>query len=168
MITDVFASQATFRVLLDALSHPGRLVPLPAGVPGDMPPALAVPLALADLGRSVAVVGTDAARWSAHLQATLGCRVVEPHDADEVVALDAATPALVRSLRLGSALAPEDGCRLTLGCARLQRGGRGAVDLTIRGPGIAHIALVGIDGVDPPVLRALVDANSDFPAGVDT
>ncbi|MCI0584530.1 MAG: phosphonate C-P lyase system protein PhnH, partial [Chloroflexi bacterium] len=40
--------------------------------------------------------------------------------------------------------------------------------LTIRGPGIAHIAMVGIDGVDPPVLRALVDANSDFPAGVDT
>ena len=163
---DTFVSQRTFRVLLDALAHPGRLLELPeeAWAPG-LPAALAVPLALADIGQRVAVVGADVARWAEHLSGATSCALVEPADADEVVVLDHATPALVASLRRGTPLSPERGCRLVLACTSLGPGG--PVRLGLRGPGVATSAELGVAGIDAGVFVALAEANLAFPTGVD-
>jgi alpha-D-ribose 1-methylphosphonate 5-triphosphate synthase subunit PhnH len=162
---DTFASQRTFRALLEALAHPGRIVPLPAQVTGEAPPALAVPLALADLGQAVAVVGTDARRWAERLSDTTSCSIGAAAEADQVVVLDGATAALVGSLRRGTPLAPEQGCRLTLGCATL---GEGDLRLGLEGPGVADRTEVLVSGVPAEVIEALVAANASFPAGIDT
>ena len=166
MIADVFTSQATFRVLLDVLAHPGRVRRLPDGAPGDgVPAALAVPLALADLGQSVAVVGAGAPRWSDHLVTAVSCRIAAPRDADQVVVLDGADPELVLSLRRGDALAPERGCRLALACDAL---GAGALELALRGPGVPATASLRVGGLRADVATAIAEANRHFPAGVDT
>jgi alpha-D-ribose 1-methylphosphonate 5-triphosphate synthase subunit PhnH len=162
---DTFASQRAFRVLLAAFAAPGRVQPVWGRLPDDTPPALVVPLALADLSQSVAVVGPGADRWAAGVAAATGCRVLSPPEADLVVALGEATPALVTSLRRGDALAPERGCRFTLACRTV---GRGPVRLTLSGPGIADRTVVRVDGPTAEVFVALGVANRAFPAGIDT
>ena len=161
---DTFASQRTFRALLDALAHPGRRIALPDGA--GTPPALLVPLALADLGQRVAVVGADVARWAEHLSGATSCALAEPADADQVVVLDGATADLVDSLRRGTALAPEEGCRLVLACQAL--GSDGDVGLELRGPGVDGRTQVHVDGISTDVFTAIRAANASFPAGIDT
>lgn len=164
------ASQAVFRVLLDALAHPGRVLPLPPDLLADraLPPALIVPLALADLSQSVAVTGAGADRGARLVATATSCRLAEPDAADQVVVLDGASPALVATLRRGSAMAPEEGCRLALACRALHAGGGGDVTIDLRGPGVEDTGAVGVDGIDAAVVAALAEANADFPAGVDT
>jgi len=162
---DTFTSQRTFRALLTACAHPGRLVTLPDEVLTTRPAPLAVPLALADLGHRVAVVGTDSDRWGAHLTAATSCPLVPAEHADLVVVLDGPTASLVGTLRRGSALAPEQGCRLVVACTL---DGDGGVSLALRGPGVPSVTNVRVGGVPRDVFEALADANRGFPAGIDT
>jgi alpha-D-ribose 1-methylphosphonate 5-triphosphate synthase subunit PhnH len=194
---DTFASQRTFRVLLEALAHPGRIVTLPTEArptearpteallvessAADRPPALVVPLALADREEHVAVVGGAAERWSQDLVTATSCGLADPAYADQVVVLDGADAELVGSLRVGTPLAPEQGCRLVLSAtalgARLRRDPRlddpgtsihPVTTLTLRGPGVETSATVEVGGIDPGVFAALAAANAAFPAGIDT
>ncbi|MBA2497966.1 MAG: phosphonate C-P lyase system protein PhnH [Acidimicrobiia bacterium] len=175
---DTFESQGTFRVLLDTLARPGRVRTLPTGVPRPpAPAALAVPLALADLGQRVAVVGDEngglidgvAGRWAAMVRDATSCAIVRIEEADLVVVLAGAAEAdLIERLRRGSPLAPEQGCRLVLACDRLVAGSPGAVAVTLRGPGVPDVAVLGIDGIDAEVLAAVALANTAFPCGIDT
>jgi alpha-D-ribose 1-methylphosphonate 5-triphosphate synthase subunit PhnH len=158
------ASQEAFRILLDTLAHPGRVAVL--DVPVGVPASLMVALTLADLTQRAAVVGVEADRWEALLVAATSCLITEPNEADIVVVLQgAATPDLVAGLRRGSALAPEDGTRLAIGCSFLGAGCE--VARRLHGPGIDGTVEVGVDGVDAAVFEAVADANRGFPAGID-
>lgn len=134
------ASQAAFRVLLDTLARPGRIGHL--DVPLGIPAPLMVPLALADATQRVAVVGDQGEVWEAMLVSATGCQVASTEEADQVVALDGVvTPELVARLRRGSALSPEDGARLAIGCSPL--------------------------AATAELSAALNDANRRYPAGID-
>jgi alpha-D-ribose 1-methylphosphonate 5-triphosphate synthase subunit PhnH len=134
------SSQAAFRVLLDTLARPGRVRRL--DVPLGVPAPLMLPLALADVTQRVAVVGEQSSVWEGLLVSATACRIVRPEDADQVVALDgAATPELIARLRRGSALVPEEGARLAIGCASL--------------------------GCPADVASAINEANRHYPAGID-
>jgi alpha-D-ribose 1-methylphosphonate 5-triphosphate synthase subunit PhnH len=158
------ASQAAFRVVLDTLANPGRQRRL--DVNAGVPPALMLPLALADLTQRVAVVGDQAARWEARLVVATGCRIAAPADADQVVALPGSvSPALVAGVRRGSAVTPEGGARVSIGCAAL--GADGDVELRLRGPGVDGVTTIGVSGCPGEVFDGIAAANADFPAGID-
>lgn len=179
---NTFTSQQTFRVLLDALARPGRLAALPSeSVHSGMPPTLAVPLALADLTQSVAVVGaeTDSRHWENLVQGATNCAIADATDADQVVVVDGATPGLILALRRGDASSPELGCRLVIACDRLGHGedlNQGpnpyltgdVVIIELTGPGIEGATTVAVAGVESAVFAALAEANGAFPAGIDT
>jgi alpha-D-ribose 1-methylphosphonate 5-triphosphate synthase subunit PhnH len=159
-----FASQAAFRVLLDTLARPGRVGTI--DVPDGLPAPVVVPLALADATQRVAVAAADSGRWEAVLESATGCVITSPEVADLVVALEgAATPELVAGLRRGSAEAPEDGGRLILGCTFLGAGC--AVARRLSGPGIDGTIELAVDGLGHDVFDAIVEANRQFPAGID-
>lgn len=164
---DTFSSQRTFRALLDALARPGVPVALPALDP-DLPPALVLPLALADVEISVAVLAApESLDWAMGIVRATGCRVAELEHADLVVALRPPTPEEVRSLRRGSALAPEDGARVAVAVDAFPTEGA-ALLASLEGPGIATTQSLGVDGLPVEVLETLVAVNARFPAGVDT
>jgi alpha-D-ribose 1-methylphosphonate 5-triphosphate synthase subunit PhnH len=183
------ASQAVFRVLLDALAGPGRVLALPApGVvpltlpargpalgpgPGIEPPALPalgpgpgiVPLALAVIGTPVAVLGDPA--WQDRICRATGATAAAAPDASLVAVYGTADPADIRKLRRGSALAPEDGAKVGLACRQLTEGGPGEVTVELSGPGVPGRRRLGVDGVGPAVFEALAEANALLPAGID-
>lgn len=167
-------SLAVFRAVLEALSCPGKVVNLPAGVATSVPPAAVPVLALADLDVSVATFeagggSPDGDRWASSIRSVTGCRITAPPDADMVVALRPPTGADVSSLRVGTAHAPERGARLFVRCDAITEGSTGA-DTTIRiqGPGASAGRTLTVTGLDADVFRALTAANRAFPAGVDT
>lgn len=161
---DTFASQRTFRTLLDALSRPGLLhrLHLPSGVPAALMPALA----LADVDVTACVLTpSESPDWAAVLTLATGARIVPLEQADVVVALRPPTPDEIRALRRGRADAPELGALLALACGAL---GQGRTLLVLCGPGVPESRPLGIDGVEPAVFEALARANATYPAGVDT
>jgi alpha-D-ribose 1-methylphosphonate 5-triphosphate synthase subunit PhnH len=161
----VHTSQAVFRVLLDTLARPGTVRALPSSwVSLGLPPALCLPMALADLGVNVAVVGDDGS-WARHLAAATGATVTEPADAWTVSCLTPLTADVVETLPIGTAEIPEAGARL---CVTVDSLGTGPVELTLSGPGVPGRHLLAVDGIDPEALDALAVANGFFPAGIDT
>lgn len=176
------ASQADFRVLLDALARPGTVGRLD-GVPG-VPPALIPAAGLADVEVPLAVLdgpggdgsggvgaGPDRDGWAAALYAATGAPPASPETARMVVALRQITPEEIASLPRGDALAPELGARLVLavrGLGTVDPAPRGGTTLELSGPGVPGTRRLAVAGVAPEVFEALARANAVFPAGIDT
>lgn len=158
---DTFASQATFRSLLTSLSRPGSVVDLP--VPGLG--AAVVPLALADVETTVAVIG-DRAVAEIVVRAT-GAAASPVEDAELVACCGRTAASTVARLSTGSALAPELGTKVGIDCDRLVAGGPGQLTVTVSGPGVKGATRLGVDGLDAEVLEAVAAANADPPVGID-
>ncbi|GAA1214212.1 phosphonate C-P lyase system protein PhnH [Pseudonocardia alaniniphila] len=166
-------SQATFRVLLDALSRPGTVHRVPEGVLDvDVPAAVLVPLALADLEVDLAVLEPAGPDWAAALAEATGARPAAPERADLVLALRSPRPDEIRGLRRGTPDRPDLACRLVLACDRVDTGaadGTGsAALLDLSGPGVDGHAALAVSRVPLETIEALVAVNRRFPLGVDT
>jgi alpha-D-ribose 1-methylphosphonate 5-triphosphate synthase subunit PhnH len=158
------ASTAVFRVLLAALAEPGTVQVLPRAI-GQLPvpPALVVPLALADQDCTVTIVGADPGGELARLLCTATSAWWAPlESAGFVVDLgaDAGTPV---ACRRGSALEPERGARLAVAV----EGFGGGTEVVLEGPGVPGRRRLRVRGVRPAWFRALAAANRNRPAGVD-
>jgi alpha-D-ribose 1-methylphosphonate 5-triphosphate synthase subunit PhnH len=165
------ASQAVFRVLLQSLARPGRVLALPAtgGGPGTeggrgAGPGI-VPLALAVIGSKVAVAGAPS--WQERICRATGASAADIAEASLVAIYGAADPDMISRLRRGSAAAPEDGAKVGLACGALTEGGPGETTVELSGPGVPGRARLSVDGVGRDVFDALRAANAMFPAGVD-
>lgn len=170
---DHTASQRVFRVLLDALARPGTVRALPADVLDvDVPAALLVPLALADLEVSLATLAPAEPDWAGALVAATGARPAPPERADMVLALRPPRPDEVRGLRRGTPDRPDLACRLMLACDRLDGGDSGVgehdVSCDLTGPGVDGTTVLGVSGLPVEALEALIAVNQRFPLGVDT
>jgi alpha-D-ribose 1-methylphosphonate 5-triphosphate synthase subunit PhnH len=160
-------SQAVFRVLLQSLARPGRVLQLPA--PGQEPGTRAgpglVPLALAVIGSKVAVTGAPA--WEKRICRATGASPAGLEEASLVAVYGTAGAETVSRLPRGSATVPEDGAKVGLACQALTEGGPGETIVELSGPGVPGRRLLGVDGVGREVFDALRAANAAFPAGVD-
>lgn len=163
-------SLSVFRSVLEALSRPGKVVDVPAGVATSVPPAAVPVLALADLDVSVATLEAgEETSWASSIRSVTGCRVIAASEADMVVAIRPPSRIDVGSLRLGTSDAPERGARLFVGCDAIVEGSSTAgTTIRLRGPGASAGRTVTVTGVDAQVFCALASANRGFPAGVDT
>jgi len=156
-------SQAVFRVLLESLARPGRVLQLPPV--NDAPGPGIVPLALAVIGSKVAVAGAPS--WQARICRATGACPAGLEEASLVAIYGTAVAGTVPRLRRGSAAVPEDGAKAGLACKALTEGGPGETTVELSGPGVPGRTLLGVDGVGREVFEALREANARFPAGVD-
>ena len=159
---DGASSQATFRSFLDAMSRPGTVRPLSLPDP-TLPPPLLLPLALADVGTTVAVLGTGAEHWGPVAVRETGATLVESHLADQVVFLRAPTPHELRALRRGTADHPEQGALVALPADGFESGHA----IRLSGPGVPDVATVRAEGLGVEVFETLASVNADFPSGID-
>ncbi|WP_228897535.1 phosphonate C-P lyase system protein PhnH [Acidovorax sp. Leaf73] len=169
---EAFGSQAVFRAVLQALSHPGRTVAVEhdAQAPAVVHAAsAAVLLALLDsdctLWLSPRLAASDAGAW---LRFHTGCTVVA--DAAQArfvwVAQGDALPAL-NCLALGTDIYPDQSATCVVDVSRAATTVDASDAWHLRGPGIQEVAALQVDGL-PDDFEAQWAANHGvFPRGVD-
>ena len=167
-----FGSQAVFRVALDALSHPGRCMPVghDAQTPKTgQPAAAAVLLALLDsdctLWLSPSLADSDAAAW---LRFHTGCQLVDQADkamfvwvaaGDEMPALD--------SFAQGSDNGPDQSATCVLDVAHMGVPTESEKHWLLRGPGIQDVTHLAVDGLSADFQAQWTANHANFPRGVD-
>jgi alpha-D-ribose 1-methylphosphonate 5-triphosphate synthase subunit PhnH len=172
-----FGSQAVFRSALQALSHPGRCVPVvrDAELPGHGNAAAAVfLLALLDadctLWLSPSLRGSDADLW---LRFHTGCQLVEHATQAQFVWVGAADPMpALHSLRQGSDEFPDQSATCVIDVHHLCATPATATtpDMqywTLGGPGIREAAQVGVAGLTADFVAQWAHNHAGFPCGVD-
>ena len=159
-------AQASFRAVLDAMAHPGRIVRLPRSLPSAPPlggAATAVALSLCDADTPVWL---DAASAGAADYLAFHCgapRAATPGAASFVFVADHATMPPLGDFSLGTDEYPERSATLVIEVPSLGAG----EGVRLRGPGIAGEARLGVGGL-PERFWAERDAIAElFPRGLD-
>lgn len=168
-LTDpVLDSQRIFRGVLDAMAHPGRIVPLP---PPPDPPA---PLAPAAAAVALTLLDYETPLWldaaagaepvAEYLRFHCGCPLVaSPGRAGFALLADAESLPPLDAFDAGSDEFPDHSATVIVQVA----GFRARVGRRLRGPGIDGERRLEIQGI-PERFWAMCRENSDsFPRGVD-
>jgi alpha-D-ribose 1-methylphosphonate 5-triphosphate synthase subunit PhnH len=156
--TDPHAAQRCFRAILDAMSHPGRIVTLDIALdpPESLSPAAAACLLTLTDGMTRVAVPDSAAPW---LIFHTGARMAAPADADFTVAHH--VPSLA-DLPAGTDEAPEDGATLIIDLPALEAGH----PVRLAGPGLEG-ALSTTLPLDPIFIAQWRLQSERAPRGVD-
>lgn len=152
------SQQNHFRLLLEAMSRPGRCQKLQT-IPAEGPVVLAVLAGLLDSGVSLADPhGLLREQDWPMLLAT----AVPPAQADFILCDASSAPDFTP--RLGTLPNPDQSATLILVVAEL---GQGDTCLKLTGPGIPEIETLVVDGMAPEWIALREDWVSAFPLGVD-
>jgi alpha-D-ribose 1-methylphosphonate 5-triphosphate synthase subunit PhnH len=163
----VLESQRTFRIVLDAVAHPGRIFRAPDGIhpPAPLhPAAAALALTLLDFESPLWVdvtVGAEARDW---LRFHTGAPIVEqPGEAAFALVADADRLPPLDAFSRGTDERPERSATLIVQVDNLRphEGHR------LTGPGIAGEIRLGVRGLPATFWDALRENHAQFPRGVD-
>jgi alpha-D-ribose 1-methylphosphonate 5-triphosphate synthase subunit PhnH len=164
----VIDAQRAFRMVLDAMARPGRVVGIdlvPAGPPPLDPATAAVMLTLVDGDTPLWLDGaaaTGAAMDYARFHC--GCRLASrPQEASFAVIANVAQMPPLAAFPAGSDEYPDRSATLILQLPSLF-GGR---PLTLAGPGIRHGAQLAVAGLPAAFPHWLEENHAMFPRGVD-
>lgn len=160
-------SQQAFRILLDAMARPGRVMEqaFDCGHPDGLAPVLAAGLlTLADLDTPIWLgAGFDTDAVKAWLRFHTGAPLAAQPDQAALALLDASAMPTLENFSLGSDEAPERGATLLVQVPTLD----GAAAMTWRGPGIRESVAMPLCGLDAAPWRQRVQLASAFPRGLD-
>jgi len=151
----------TFRVILSAMSHPGRVFRLPEFT-SEETAVVELLQCLVDNEVGVAVVGEPTLAQS--LARRTGCRLVPSREADFIIVGNGANSAEVTDFKSGSLEYPDSGATVIYLVDGLSEGEGGIV---LTGPGINDTIRLRISGLGAEELPRLRRINSHFPLGID-
>jgi alpha-D-ribose 1-methylphosphonate 5-triphosphate synthase subunit PhnH len=155
-VDPVHDTRRTFDGLLSATSRPGEVHEVPA--PADH----AVVATLVDHEVTIATddeVLRDALAGQGRLEAA------DPEDADVVHLRDHARVD-VRACKRGSLVEPSEGATVVYRVASVAAGSGAGTAVTLSGPGVDGTATLSVS-LPESALTALIEAQSDYPQGVD-
>jgi alpha-D-ribose 1-methylphosphonate 5-triphosphate synthase subunit PhnH len=174
---EVFDSQATFRVLLDSMSRPGKVSQLPrcayqAPPRGFCPPALTLLKTLCDHRVSFSIGGAHArAEWIRYLEVNLATPFTIVENADYVLFDGASYDGGFSRLNRGSREFPESSATALLCVLQVSQEPHDTespvCDLVLAGPGVKDTIRLSVAGLDPAYATERQKANRHFPLGVD-
>ncbi|WP_300303949.1 phosphonate C-P lyase system protein PhnH [Ferrovibrio sp.] len=161
-------SQRAFRILLDTMARPGRVMDqdFDCGHPGGIAPVLAAGLlTLADLDTPVWLgEGLDTPAMRDWLRFHTGAPLATGPGQAALVLLDAARMPALDVFSLGSDEAPERGATLLVQVPSLHAA---AAAMTWRGPGIKESVAMPLCGLDEALWRQRAQLSAVFPRGLD-
>lgn len=163
----VFDAQRHFRVLLDAMSRPGKIATLndvdlecPAGLT-KAETLIAFALLNADVGFCVEGLAEDA---ETYLALNTNAHIVDPDEADFLFVSGADRSEAMMEAKIGDPRYPEGGATLV---TRVQSIGSGTTSMTLEGPGVDGSVRLDVDGLSRSFLDDRAIKNEEFPIGVD-
>ena len=167
MMEDVHLNRDCYRILLQAMSRPGRVFRLQREERrADFFPFLAIARCLLDQEVSFCTVEGDA--MDSAIIGVTGARAASLQEADFIFTLGASGGAILQAKR-GTPESPEQGATVIC-CVKEKRvDPLERLSVCLAGPGIpAREGIVPEMGIALEDMRALQAANADYPMGVDT
>lgn len=163
-----FDSNAVFRVLLDAMSRPGRIYDLPVQTvspDGLNATATATLLAMADMDTTIWLSSTCATKAASdHLKFHCGCPItIDVTQADFAVARIEDDLSFVTDLAVGNAEYPDQSATLILTVEKIENGPA----MTLSGPGIKDTHSLAIKDLPQSFHAWRAENHHLFPCGVD-
>jgi len=159
------ATQQTFRILLQAMSHPGRTYALPGeGCKSGWQMVLQT---LLDPEVSFAVLGNDQPRWEREIRQLTRCPASELAQADFILVPEGDSQGEVLKVRRGTLEYPDTGSTVIYLVESLKDPGGGEPELVLRGPGIPDEIAPVIQGLNKHEFEYLQEINREFPLGID-
>ncbi len=172
----VHDAQGCFRVLLDAMSHPGRVLPLPAATLAALqpPPGLGIGLAallltVLDGETRVALLGrcdSEAARHWLRFHTGVACSGDASGTSFAAVHADEVRAGLWSQLPRGTDTEPQLGATLLVQVPMLAEVA-GWESLALRGPGIADVQRLHVDGLPRSFWAERIALERDRPRGIE-
>lgn len=150
----------TFRVILQGMSHPGKVYPLP-NLSGAESAVIEILGCLMDNEVSFAVIGDK--DMETVIARHTDSRPVSFEDADYIIARDGTTCGKLAAFKRGSLEYPDTGATVIYLVEELSQ----ATGVVLSGPGVNGTASLRITGLDPSELQLLRQVNSEFPLGID-
>jgi alpha-D-ribose 1-methylphosphonate 5-triphosphate synthase subunit PhnH len=149
----------TFRVVLQGMSHPGKVYSLPGA-----PETGAVKLLGCLMDHEVNFAVLDDRDMEAAITLHTGSRSVAPEEADYIIVCNGTTGGRLTSCRRGSLEYPDTGATVIYLVEELYEGDEGIV---LSGPGVNGTISLQVKGLQTSEFRLLQKVNSEFPLGVD-
>jgi alpha-D-ribose 1-methylphosphonate 5-triphosphate synthase subunit PhnH len=163
----VFQSQAAFRLLMNAMAQPGRIVDLSHAVqpPAPLEPAAAAFLAtLADYDTPVWFEHSGADTAASWLTFHTGAAVTKDPSTASFAVLSKNSPVSGwQNFAMGSLSYPDQSATLLLPVESLRDG----TPLTVRGPGIEAVATIAPRGLPDGFTETMAINAARFPLGFD-
>ena len=150
----------TFRVILQGMSHPGKVYPLP-NLSGAESAVIEILGCLMDNEVSFAVIGER--DMETVIVRHTDSRPVFFEDADYIIVRNGTTRGKLAGFKRGSLEYPDTGATILYLVEALSE----ATGVVLSGPGVNGTVSLRIMGLDPSELQLLREVNREFPLGVD-
>ena len=160
-VDQTICDHETFRVILRAMSHPGKVFRLPEFT-GEETAVVELLQCLLDNEVGVAVIGEPT--LARNLARRTGCRLVPCREADFIIIGNGANSEEVSDFKSGSLEYPDSGATVIYLVDGLSEGEGGIV---LTGPGINGAVRLRISGLAAGEIPRLRRINSHFPLGID-
>ena len=157
----IIRDHITFRAILTAMSHPGKVYRLPE-FDNEETAVVELLRCLLDNEVGVAVIGDPA--LESDLVRHTACKLVPYQEADFIIIDNFADTAALPGCKTGSLEYPDSGATILYLVDGLSEGDGG---IFLTGPGIAGKISLRISGLAAGEVSRLRDLNSVFPLGVD-
>ncbi len=162
---DFLDTQQAFRLLLQALSHPGEICLLS---PRD--PRLGLPLmlqTLLDHEVSFAVIGPERDSYAGLVKNWTRSRVTEVRAADFIIVTRGSSEGEIEKAKRGTLEYPDQGATIIYLVDSLSREDQNGLRVKLRGPGVKNEIQAIITGLAADEILRLQEINLEFPLGVD-
>lgn len=156
-------AQKTFRVLLNAMAHPGKFYDL--SFIGDNSYLYLVLKTLLDCEVTFAVFGTNRERLSREIRLLTGAVESEVEDADFLIITDESSRGEIERAKIGTAEYPDRGATLIYS---IEKGNSNPVNLRLAGPGIHGELGLSVYGIAKKEFLTLKGINRNYPLGLDS
>ena len=166
--TDILLTQKTFRILLDAMSHPGNIYRLGETIcRGNGRYLMTILSTLLDGEVSFHVIGGNANQIESKVIQLTGALPTGIEAADFVIDLSGKGEGKLLKAQRGILEYPDKGATLISLIESFSTRDASGVTLRLTGPGIKNRRSVRIVGVSRALFQNLKEINSEFPLGVD-
>jgi alpha-D-ribose 1-methylphosphonate 5-triphosphate synthase subunit PhnH len=165
----VFDTQGLYRLMLDAMARPGKILDLPrldiyppSGLSGY---AISLAFTLLDSETTFAELPVSEL-WQEYLAVNTGARPVLPAVAEFILLVGQKYAPQIAELNRGDLLAPERGATVFVMVDSIAADG-GGIKLVLSGPGVKGQTAVMVDGLNLSNLDNILCLNQEYPLGVD-
>ena len=173
---EVLLTQRTFRLLLDAASHPGRVFNLEA-IENFLSTynsyrinnaLLSIILTLLDNEVGFCVCGKDKDYLESIIFEITRCKLRNIEEADFIIFSDGKSHGEIFKVKNGTLLYPETGATVIfIGYALSNEDDGKGTKIILKGPGIENEEYLFVEGINKEVFNHLKEINSQYPLGID-